>query len=64
MLFMPKGLERRASNLPEEPHETFVVHFQYEGEGEGLPLLTVPQVRSARPHNYDYVRNRFAALVQ
>lgn len=64
MLFMPRGLERSASNSPEEPHEMFVAHFQYEGEGEGLPLLTVPQARVARPHNYDYVRNRFAALVQ
>ncbi|MFC3801549.1 helix-turn-helix domain-containing protein [Cohnella sp. GCM10012308] len=66
MLFMPEGLERSAVNSPEEAHEMYVAHFHYagEGEGEGLPLVTAPEARVAKPHNYDYVRNRFAALVQ
>lgn len=64
MLFMPKGLERSASHSPEAPHEMYVAHFQHAGEAEGLPLWTAPQARVVKIHNYDYVRNRFAALVQ
>lgn len=64
MLFMPRGIERSACNSATEPHEMYVAHFQYAGEGDGVKLLAEPRASAVRLHNYDYARNRFAALVQ
>lgn len=64
MLFMPAGLERSVWNSPKASHEMYVAHFHHAGDGEGLPILKTPRALVAKPLNYDYARNRFAALVQ
>ena len=64
ILFAPQGVIRAASNSPNEPHEMFVAHFLYHGNGERLPLLSDSQPRCTRPLNYDYLKQRFSLLTQ
>lgn len=64
MLFIPQGTLRSAANAKSEPHHMYAAHFHYEGDGEGLPLLSAPFVCKAKLTNADYIRHRFSQLTQ
>ncbi|CAM3326827.1 MULTISPECIES: AraC family transcriptional regulator [Paenibacillus] len=64
MLFIAVGTLRSAVNRSSSPHEMYAAHFQYEGDGEGLPFLTEPGTIYASLANADYMKNRFSLLTQ
>jgi len=64
LLFVPEGQTRSARNDSKQAHDMYVAHFKYSGNGDGLPLLTVPACQLTRPHSFDYIRQRFSSLTQ
>lgn len=63
-LYMPKGAIRCGLNRSGAPHEMYVAHFQYAGDGEGLPVLLENRNIHTRIMQYDYVKQRFSLLTQ
>ncbi|NQX66901.1 AraC family transcriptional regulator [Paenibacillus alba] len=64
LLFVPEGHIRSALNHSKRVHDMYVAHFRYAGTGDGLPLLAEPACRLTRPHNFDYIKQRFSSLTQ
>lgn len=64
MLFIPEGTCRSAVNISGRPHDMYAAHFRYNGDGEGLPLLSKPHSLKAKLVNADYMRHRFSLLTQ
>ncbi|NQX59673.1 helix-turn-helix domain-containing protein [Paenibacillus qinlingensis] len=64
LLFVPQGVWRSAMNPTKEPHDMYVAHFHYQGDGDGLPLLITPNRCITRPFNFDYMKQRFSLLTQ
>lgn len=64
MLFIPEGTLRAAVNTGRQPHDMYVAHFRYEGDGDGLPMLQEPQNIHASLIHADYMKNRFSLLTQ
>ncbi|RTE10401.1 AraC family transcriptional regulator [Paenibacillus whitsoniae] len=64
LLFVPEGEIRSALNHTKQAHDMYVAHFKYAGTGEGLPVLVRPACLLTRPHNFDYIRQRFSSLTQ
>ncbi len=64
MMYVPQGVIRSAYNGADQPHEMYVVHFRYIGEGEGLPLLQDTIPRFIKLHQFEYIKQRFSLLTQ
>ncbi|MDE1549815.1 AraC family transcriptional regulator [Jeotgalibaca caeni] len=62
VLFIPKGIIRKAKSIT--PHTWNVVHFQYQGEGEALPLLQKDEAFLVHFHQNEYLKQRFSLLIQ
>ncbi|OAS17868.1 AraC family transcriptional regulator [Paenibacillus oryzisoli] len=64
LLFVPEGHIRSALNVSKRDHDMYVAHFRYEGTGDELPLLAEPACQLTRPHNFEYIKQRFSSLTQ
>lgn len=64
LLYVPQGAVRSAFNPSTEHHEMYVAHYQYSGDGDGLPILTHHHPRHVSLMQFDYMRQRFSLLAQ
>lgn len=64
MLFIPQGVMRSADSLGAKGHEMYAVHFLYEGDGDGIPVLQKPEMRHVKLFQFDYMKQRFSLLTQ
>ena len=63
-LFVPQGAVRSAWNESRLPHQMYVVHFHYLGDGDRLSLLAAPRPIQIKSLPFDYMKQRFSLLTQ
>lgn len=64
VLYIPKGTMRLGVSDPACAHQKYAVFFQVETEQTSIPLLDSKQQALIHISGYEYVRQRFATLIQ